>query len=216
MPSPLPPDPTTTATPGEDLGYTGELGRKGLHLLTLLVPLGMAWFGRTTALLVLTPLAAMAVGADVLRSRSPAFHAWIDRRFGPLMRRSERAGPGGPVIVNGATWVLVSATLLTLLFPVRIGATALGTFMVADAAAALVGRRLGRHRWPGGLRTVEGSLAFVVAGLGVMTWLGVPAGTGAVAVVAGAAAEALPGPLNDNLRVPLVMAFLLFLLAPGP
>jgi dolichol kinase len=39
-----------------------------------------------------------------------------------------------------------------------------------------------------------------------------PFGVGAAGVTAGAVAEALPGPLNDNLRVPLVLAAMIFAL----
>jgi len=55
---------------------------------------------------------------------------------------------------------------------------------------------------------VEGSLAFVVTGLAV--WACFPTVTlavGAWSVGAAAVAEALPLPLNDNIRVPLVAAF---------
>ncbi|QXD16400.1 phosphatidate cytidylyltransferase [Rhodocaloribacter litoris] len=205
----------TSTRPGrsaDDLDFTGELWRKGLHLLALVVPLGMALLGKPAALALLVPLALLAAGADVLRAYAPWFNRLVDRCFGAMMRRSERPPPG-TVVLNGATWVLVTAALLTWLFPVRIAAPAFAAFMVADAAAALVGRRLGRHPWPGGTRTVEGSLAFLLTGLATLALTpGVTLWTGAVAVLLGTATEALPGPLNDNLRVPLVMATVLFAL----
>jgi dolichol kinase len=84
--------------------------------------------------------------------------------------------------------------------------------MIADAAAALVGRRFGRHRWPGSTHTVEGSLAFTATGLAVVATVpslafSLPAfGVAALGVVVAAAAEAAPLPLNDNIRVPLTAA----------
>ncbi len=196
----------------EEIPFAHEVRRKMLHLLALAVPAGMALLGKPV-LFVLAPLALLALTADLLRVRAAWFRRFIERFFGAMMRRSERPPLGGPVSVNGATWVLVSATLLTLLFPIDIAAPALAVFMVGDAAAALVGRRWGRRRWPGGSRTVEGTLAFLAAGLLTMAFMpSLPFGVGAAGTAAAAVAEALPGPLNDNLRVPLVLATVIFAL----
>ena len=190
-----------------------EVMRKAIHLLALAVPLGMALLGRTWALALLVPMAVLAVGADVLRVRSAAFARLIGRVFGFMMRKEEQPPVGGAVTLNGATWVLLAAALLALVFPLRIAVPCFAVFMVADAAAALVGRRLGRHRWPGTRRTVEGTAAFLATALlliapfpGLVYW------TAAVAMTFGAAAEILPRPLNDNIRVPFVAAAVLFVL----
>lgn len=187
------------------LSYTGELGRKALHLLALLIPLGMAWLGRSTALALLGPAALGAMGADVLRAYSPSFNQGIRTVFGPLMRAEELPPPGHGVRFNGATCVLVGAALMTLLFPLRIAAPTLAMTMLADAAAALVGRRWGRHPWGALSATVEGTAAFVLTGLAVMLWVpAIALGPAVAGVVAGAVVEALPLPINDNIRVPLV------------
>jgi len=81
--------------------------------------------------------------------------------------------------------------------------------MLADAAAALVGRRWGRHRWGSLSATMEGTAAFVGTGLLAMVAFGsvglLPAAAG---VLGGAVAELLPLRLNDNIRVPLAAALL--------
>ncbi len=196
-----------------DIPYRAEVWRKAIHLLALVVPLGMALLGKAWALAVLVPLALAAVSADALRVRSDWFAQRIQRVFGPLMRHEERPALGEPVTINGATWVLLSAMLLTLIFPIRIAVPAFVMFMLSDAAAALVGRRFGRHRWPGSRRTLEGSLAFLGCGLVIMALFpSVVFWTAAVSVVAAMGAEVLRGPFNDNLRVPLVAATVLFLL----
>jgi dolichol kinase len=123
------------------------------------------------------------------------------------MRREELPPVGSGVVINGATSVLIGATLLTLFFPIDVAAGVFAMTMIADAAAALVGRRFGRHPWPGSSHTLEGSLAFVVAGgLVVGALPSLPVSVGLPAVVAAAAVEAAPLPLNDNIRVPLVGA----------
>ncbi|HET6568587.1 MAG TPA: phosphatidate cytidylyltransferase [Rhodothermales bacterium] len=192
--------------------YSAELKRKALHLLALVVPYFMAVNGKPS-LLVLAPLALLALLGDYLRARSETFSRFILRLFGFMMRVEEVPPLGGPVKINGAAWVLVTATLLTFIFPVDIAVTALVLFMLADAMAAIVGRPYGVHRWPGTRRTVEGSLAFVATGLLVVAavpflafWVGV------VAVMFAAAAEVLPGPLDDNVRVPFTAAAVIFAL----
>lgn len=198
-----------------------EAARKALHLVSLVVPATMLALDRNAALLAGGAVAAVAVAADVLRARSPGFARFIGRWFGWMMRDEEQPGVPGPVVLNGATWVLVTAFLLALLFPLRIGMAAFIAFMLGDAAAALVGRAVGRHRWPGTRRTVEGSAAFFAVALGVLLALPTVAGNAVVhpslpvaAAVAAAmaAVEALPIRLNDNVRVPLVGALLLVVL----
>lgn len=198
----------------EELSLAAEAGRKALHLLALIVPLLMAWAGRTVSLWVLIPLSLLAVSGDVLRARSRWFREVIDRYLGFLMRRDERPPLGGPVRINGATWVLLSAALLGLVFPLEYAVPAFASFMVGDAAAALIGRRYGRITWGEGPRTVEGSAAFVALALAtILQFPSVGVWAGGACVLLGTVAEALPGPLNDNLRVPLVMAAVLLLVA---
>ena len=216
---------TSDPAAAHELPYREELRRKALHLLALVLPLGTALLGKSTALLVLVPTAIFALTCDVLRSRSHRFARLIRRIFGPLMRADEW-GSGAEtddaflgIRVNGATWTLVTMALLTLLFPVPVAVTAFSLFMVGDAAAALVGRRFGRTLWGSGPRTVEGSAAFLgaaaltVALLVSIGYATVPWWGGALAVVVAAGAEAVPRPLNDNLRVPLLAALVLHFLS---
>jgi dolichol kinase len=178
--------------------------------LSLIVPFGMLILGQRVSLLLLVPLSLIALGADVLRVRSEGFSAFIDRIFGPLMRDEERPPVGSPVVINGATWVLVTATILVILFPVAIAVPAFVMFMIGDAAAALVGRRYGRTFWGDGPRTIEGSAAFLIAGIGIMAaFPSVPFWIGAASAAAGSLAEAMPRPFNDNVRVPIVTAAVL-------
>ncbi|MEX0600955.1 MAG: phosphatidate cytidylyltransferase [Rhodothermales bacterium] len=192
------------------LPLSGELLRKGLHLLALVIPLGMYVLGRPAALVVLVPLTMVAAVADVIRSRSERFSALVDVIFGRMMRPEELRPTNGLPIINGATWVLVSATLLTIAFPVHLAAPAFAAFMVADAAAAIVGIRFGRHRWKNTRRTVEGSAAFgVVVLLGLLPYAHISFPAALTAALTGAAMEVPDWPVNDNVRVPLVIAAVL-------
>ncbi len=197
--------------------FRAELGRKALHVVTallpvLLFPLGRAWLIGLAALLV-----ALTLGGDVLRAKVPAFGRWIGQHFGWMMRAEEHPDGTGPLTLNGSTWVAIAALLLAVLLPLRLAVPVFAAFMLGDAAAALVGRAAGRHRWPGTSRTLEGSAAFALVSTAVLLLLpraapvAMPGALPAlVAAGAMALAEALPVPLNDNLRVPFVGALVLY------
>lgn len=196
-----------------EIRYSDELKRKALHLLALIIPLGIWPIGRTAAVIVLGALAAVALTADFLRARSRRFSAAIYRYFQFMMRPEECPPVGGPIVLNGATWVILSATLLVAIFPLEIAISSFTAFMIADAAAAIVGRGVGRRRWRHTSRTVEGSSAFLLTGLTVMLLFGwTPLWISFLAVLAGTAAEIPSGPLNDNIRVPLVIAIVIYAL----
>lgn len=193
-----------------ELTYRAELHRKAIHLPALLLPLAILVLDRVTIAWVLGGLAVVFVTGDLARQRIPAVQRLIISIFGPLMRQKEIEQPEGPIPLNGATWVCVGAALCALLFPKEIAAAALAIMMLGDAAAAIVGRKIGRIRVPFSRKTLEGSLAFCVAGtLGAVlvtlwpgVWLTVP--QIAVGVLIGVVAEALPLRVNDNVRVPLL------------
>lgn len=193
--------------------FSRELMRKGLHLAALVIPWGMLSLDRGPALVLLGAAAAAALLADWARARSPAIQSAVMVLFGKLMRPGEFASVPGAFVVNGATWTLVSAFFLLLVFPARIAALAMVMFLLGDAASGLVGRRYGRISWRISDRTVEGTCAFWAVALavalimpGTAIWIGI-----ASALTAGAA-EILPGPLNDNLQVPAAAALTVFLL----
>lgn len=197
------------SAPPDTFSYTAEIGRKTLHLLALVIPFGMWGLGRPLALYLVGAGALVAVAADLTRAYSPVFNEWIRWIFGPLMRAEELPDVGEGVTFNGATCVLVGAALLALLFPLRVAVPVLTMTMLADAAAALVGRRLGRHPWGRLSATVEGSAAFVATGLAVMAVSSLAFGPAAASVLVAAVVEALPAPVNDNIRVPIVAAAVL-------
>ena len=193
------------------LPYAAELQRKAIHLIALVLPAAILVLPRPTAQVGLTVLAVLAVGLDVARQRVPAFRrVLVDRTFGGMMRPEELPPEGSPLVFNGGVWMCVSAALCAWVFAPGIAAAALAMLMVGDGAAAVIGRRFGRTRWPNSPKSVEGSLAYAgsafLVGLAVVAWPAAEVGVGTVALgaVVGAAVEALPIPLNDNVRVPFL------------
>lgn len=201
---------TESSNQPEEIPYRAELLRKSLHVLALIIPLGMHLLGRELALWILIPSALLAVSIEVARVRSKFVATWVEKFFGGMMRAEERPPIGAPVTLNGATWILISGSILTFFFPIHIAVRAFAMFILSDAAAALIGRKYGRRHFPGSEKTIEGSLAFVATSLVTLSLLGrLTFPEMVLASLAGALIEWLPLPVNDNVRVPVCVAILL-------
>ena len=147
-------------------------------------------------------LAVVAVGLEVARHAWPAVRRGVDAVGGTLFRPEEAHGVSGPATL---AW---GYALSWVLFAPAVAAAAIVVGALADPAAALVGRRLGR----GAPKSPAGSAACAAVSAAVLLL----AGAGAPAAAAGAAlvalAERAPWPGVDNLLVPLAAGAALTLL----
>ena len=136
--------------------------------------------------------------------------------FGKMLRKEVHPGQW---IVSGGAFVLAAALLVNLLFVSVIAAPALAVMLTGDAAAALIGRKFGRHTAPNG-KSWEGCIAFVIAGYAALALctafspapekfylLGIPA------VMLSCIAELFEKQLrlDDNFSIPLVTGLVLCL-----
>ena len=176
----------------------------------------MSLLGKETSLWILLPLSILAVIMEVARVRSKHVARFIYSIFGSIMRPEEKSAMGSRITINGASWVIISAALLALIFPIYIASASLAMFMLGDAAAAIWGRKFGRTPWPKSKKTLEGSFAFLVIAavtlslFNILAWYFVLL----VAFVA-MLLEVLPIPVNDNVRVPIIAGFMIFFLEKG-
>lgn len=138
------------------------------------------------------------------RGTRPAFNDWMMWLFGPVAHAHERFR------VNSATWYATALSLLAVCAPMPAALLGVAVLGFGDPVAAVVGRRFGRTHLRAG-RTLEGSLAFVLAGglAGVVTLAlyasSVPnrVAVAGVAAIFGAVAELFSHDLDDNLTIPL-------------
>lgn len=71
---------------------------------------------------------------------------------------------GGPIILSHLYLLMGCATPVWLAeHHILAGLSGIFSLGVGDAMASIVGKRFGRHRWPGTIKTVEGTIAFVVS-----------------------------------------------------
>ncbi len=189
-----------------ETSYGTELIRKGIHLCSLSIPVVYYFLTRETALAILVPLTLAFGLSDLARLFLPSVRALYERLFGFLLRRHERSTRYRRL--NGATYVLLSATICVWLFPKVIVITAFAILIVSDTAAALVGRKFGRHPFLG--KSLEGTTAFFISALVVVAvapkvlYLPSEYLIGICAAFLGALVEAVSGDLlDDNLSIPL-------------
>lgn len=175
-----------------------EAIRKAIHIgASLLAAAAVWWLPHLHAAVLLAGGALVALGIELGRMTRPAFRLAFQRRLGPLLRDSETTR------LTGATTLALGYTIAAVLFPGSPALIAILVAGVADAAAAVVGKRFGRIRYRGG-KSVEGSVAFLVVVLPVVLLLtGLPLVTGLLLALIITALEAPTLAVADNLYLPL-------------
>lgn len=194
-----PPDLTVTA--GPPLALRHELARKGLHLLTAVLPVGYRLgVPRGVLELILLAAAAIAVVTESVRRTRPARAAAFDRMFGSLTRGHEKRS------ITGATWLALSCLAAVVFLTRNAAIAALWCATVGDPAATIAGRlwaaARAKHKPETGGKSLVGSLACATASFaGVWLLAGYAPVLAAPVAAAAAAAEAIPIGLDDNVRV---------------
>lgn len=141
--------------------------------------------------------AAIAFVVDLLRLRSESLNRLFFRTFPRLLSPREADG------TTGFPWFLLGVFAVSWPSGGSLAVPSILVLAFADPAAATVGRLAGRR--PLGKGTVEGTLAFLLVAVVVLTpFVGVWAALPVAALVA--AVEVLPWGLDDNLTIPVATA----------
>ncbi|MGE5314351.1 MAG: diacylglycerol/polyprenol kinase family protein [Acidobacteriota bacterium] len=208
--------------------YKAELVRKGIHACSLSIPAIYYFISREQALAILAPLTIFFLAVDLSRYYHKPTADLFYKIFRWMLRRHEIDEKTKRL--NGATNVLIAATLCVFFFPKMIFITAFAILIISDSMAALVGRRWGTHRFF--TKSVEGSLAFFVSAVAVvlaastLTYhpleetgfrsgvglYGYNIGIGVVAALIGTIVEAVPVNVDDNLSIPFSIGIVMWLL----
>lgn len=193
-----------TELPSVEHSYASELIRKGIHLSSLAIPIVYYFLSKSTALTILVPLTAVFLITDILRLFHPPSGRLFQEIFGFLLRSHERTDRGRRL--TGASYVLLSATLGVLVFPKVIAITSFAILIISDSAAALIGRKYGRH--PFMRKSAEGASAFFLTALIVValapkiSYLPQEYVIGGVAALIGTIVEAVSVGIDDNVSIP--------------
>jgi dolichol kinase len=207
----VPDSDTSSIEKDHELSIQSELLRKGLHLIALLIPLGMVTLDRIVAVAITGILALACIALELSRAYSSSVNATVIAVLGPVMRAPEEQTSLAQVEFSGATHILISAALLSLLLPVKIGAPLLAMFVVSDGVAAVVGRNYGQLQFPCNEKTVEGFFTFSLVGAAMLVvTTDFPILLSALMSLLSSALESAPISINDNLYVPVTSSFILF------
>jgi dolichol kinase len=194
----------------KNIPYEQEVMRKGIHLLSLLIPIVYVFTPKSTALIILFLMAFVMVMTDILSKKETIFKEFINRYFSKMLRQHEKHKK--KIVLNGASWVLISAFFTVLLFPKIIAITAFTILIISDISAALIGRKYGRNRLLN--KSWEGTFAFFISALLVILVIGLLFSmpypffvAGIIASFLGAFAEAISDTLrlDDNISVPITV-----------
>lgn len=190
------------------ISFRQELYRKLTHLGALSIPVGYYIFrlSRAEALWIMIPITLGMIILDISRLKGWKFWNLFRPVIGPIIREHESRGD-----FTGASYILTSACLVIALFDKPIAMASLVFIIVGDTAAALIGRRFGRHKI--GHKSIEGSLSFlIVSAVVVLIIPDLNIIVGLTGAVAATIAEAVTLRLDDNTTVPLISGLVMHLL----
>lgn len=194
------------------ISYWEECKRKLIHLSSLWMVFAVV--------LIPDPWVTAGLFAAMLAGTLLWEHAYACRwpvlapLYGFFFRRMLRKEPKyGAWIVSGGSYVLMAALLVTVLYQPLAAGGALAVMLTGDAAAALVGRRFGRHKTANN-KSWEGVAAFILVGYGALAlYLGLVGApgilylVGAFGILPACAAELFEKQLriDDNFSIPVII-----------
>ena len=182
------------------MNYRNEVYRKMIHFGSAVFPISYYYsLSREQMLWLLGGLSALFLIGELLRMNVGSFKRFFWLIFSAIVRDSEDH------TITGATTVFIAGFLTVLIFERPVAIFAMLILSLADATAALIGRKWGNHSLFE--KSVEGTMTFLIVALALAFLLPDLPRAGAVAAAGIATvAEVLPSPIDDNLIVPLSAA----------
>ena len=193
------------------ISYSNEVKRKLIHLSSLWMPAAIYFMPRPSVVIIFAGLVLLMIAFEVVRRQHHWLSSLVNYFFLPVLRHSE-AGK-----LASATFGIIATFICSIVFSQVIAITALSLMIVADAAAALIGRRYGKKIiLPG--KTMEGTLAFIAASVLTVYIIGclLPSENyyilAIIAVIVATITELFSHRLkiDDNLSIPLATGSVLY------
>lgn len=182
-----------------------EIQRKSIHLAMIIIPAWVYLVPKNWAVLGLIIATFWTVVIDLLRLSDRRLRQFFLRLFRSLIRPHEEEH------LLGSTYFMIAALLSVLVFDRLIAVAAMTFLVIGDTVAAIVGKKYGRSHYWG--KSLQGSLACLIScfliGAVILdnTWVIL------VGAVTATIVEALPVPMDDNMRVPILSGLIMQLIA---
>jgi dolichol kinase len=151
-----------------------EVYRKLLHVLVVVLPLGIFYipiyysFSRSDVAWSTLVILLLSIAIELFRFRSPAFGNWYFSSFGSMLREEEKSQLTGATYVAAGTFLCACLSLVSESFSAY-AFLSLTLFILGDAAAALVGKSMGRVKV--GKKTMEGAVGCFLLCLSLAYWI---------------------------------------------
>ena len=187
------------------MNLKNELIRKAIHQSALVIPVTYLFTSKSFVLKLLIPFTVLVITCDAARIYNNRLKRLFYKIFGNVVRLHEHGH------LSGTTYFLSATSIVIFVFPKHYVVFSLFVLIVSDTAAALIGKKYGRHRIFN--KTLEGSAAFFVSALFIgLIYNEIPVIQAFAGAAAGTIIEALPVSMDDNFSIPLGMCTLLYLL----
>ena len=200
-------------TEEKEIPFYQEILRKLIHLASLSIPIFYSFFGSYTTMMFILPMTFISLFVDVFSRKGRFLEPIFNKYFGSMMRAHEKSKF---ITLNGASWVLLSACFVFVLFPKYIAITGFSILIISDGFAAIVGRSLGRIKFL--QKSLEGSMAFILSAALVVFYVYKFYGleqdfltVGLWAAIATGIVEALSKELglDDNIAIPMTFGWIM-------
>tara|TARA_Y100001935_G_scaffold144425_1_gene119283 strand:+ start:936 stop:1523 length:588 start_codon:yes stop_codon:yes gene_type:complete len=185
-----------------------EYIRKLIHLSNLIIPISYYYVfqDKRFFLISLFFFVLIFLAIDLFREKNKYIKILFNLFFNRMMRKHELNGA-----LTGASWVMISAFFTILIFPKNIAILSLIFMSVGDTVAGLVGRRVGKLKI--GEKTLEGFVfGFLACAIISYNYKLIPFSISIYGSLVGMIFEVLPLPLDDNLKIPLSSASIMFVI----
>ena len=139
------------------ISYKQEVLRKMVHLSSIWMVFVMWYAGRVPAFIFFAVLAVLNLIVEYARYKKvPVITPLYEALFKNMLRESH-----GKFRPSGSPPYLASAAVTSLLFPLPFSIISFLCMMFGDTAAALIGRKFGKHKLFNG-KSIEGCAAFLI------------------------------------------------------
>ena len=142
--------------------YKYEVYRKLFHLSSLWMVAAVWFLEKNTAIYLFAFLTIAVFAGEISRKYFKFSQKIYQCLFGHIVRDHEEKGG-----LSGAFFMLLSALITTALFSKNIAMPALSVMLISDSAAALIGRKFGKHKLFE--KSIEGSIAFFLSAIIVIS-----------------------------------------------
>ncbi len=198
-----------------DIQYKDEVLRKLIHLCSLSIPIVYIYLTQVEMAMVVVPMFLIALFVDVGSHYFTPINRLLNTFFGNMLREHEK--DSDKFLLNGATYVLMSAVACVLLLPKIIAITAFSILIISDICSALIGRRFGKTRFLD--KSLVGFTAFCISAAATVAVIGLcgngPAEFYLLGIVGGVFAGIVESAsvtlrMDDNASIPLAVSIIMW------